>query len=158
MSQFLFRNVRLLEPEHGETRDGYEVLVEDDLIREVAAGPIRAEDADVIDGGGRVADARAHRQPRPRDAVRGDIRALESVPLTLATARAALLRGMLDRGFTTVRDTGGAMGPQEAVERAIIAARASSSPARRSARPAGIRTRAAAPITASGSAAIAATR
>jgi imidazolonepropionase-like amidohydrolase len=47
-----------------------------------------------------------------------NIRALESVPLTLLTARAApLMRGM-DRGFTTVRDTGGAdWGIREAVER-----------------------------------------
>jgi imidazolonepropionase-like amidohydrolase len=33
---------------------------------------------------------------------------MESLPLTLMTARAAvLMRGMLDRGFTTVRDAGG---------------------------------------------------
>ncbi len=38
-----------------------------------------------------------------------NIRFLEAMPLTLITARAATrLRAMLDRGFTTVRDTGGA--------------------------------------------------
>ena len=38
-----------------------------------------------------------------------NIRAMEALPLTLITARAATrLRAMLDRGFTTVRDTGGA--------------------------------------------------
>ena len=37
-----------------------------------------------------------------------NIRFLEAMPLTLLTARAAArLRAMLDRGFTTVRDTGG---------------------------------------------------
>jgi imidazolonepropionase-like amidohydrolase len=37
-----------------------------------------------------------------------NIRNLEHVPVTLMAARAAvLMRGMLDRGFTTVRDTGG---------------------------------------------------
>ena len=38
-----------------------------------------------------------------------NIRHLEDVPLTLLTAKSAeLMRGMIDRGFTTVRDTGGA--------------------------------------------------
>ena len=38
-----------------------------------------------------------------------NVRFLEAMPLTLLTARAATrLRAMLDRGFTTVRDTGGA--------------------------------------------------
>ena len=37
-----------------------------------------------------------------------NIRFMEAMPLTLLTARAATrLRAMLDRGFTTVRDTGG---------------------------------------------------
>ena len=123
MSQFLFRNVRLLEPDHGEVRDGYEVLVEGELIREVREGEIRSQSADVIDGGGRVLmpgliDSHVHAMLSEVN-----IRALESVPLTLATARAAgLLRGMLDRGFTTVRDTGGAdWGLKEAVDKDIIA-------------------------------------
>ena len=52
-----------------------------------------------------------------------NIRNLENVPLTLMTARAAgLMRGMLDRGFTTVRDTGGAdWGIKTAVEAGHIA-------------------------------------
>jgi imidazolonepropionase-like amidohydrolase len=38
-----------------------------------------------------------------------NIRQLESIPLTMMTVRAAsLVRAMIDRGFTTVRDTGGA--------------------------------------------------
>jgi hypothetical protein len=38
-----------------------------------------------------------------------NIRYLEAIPLTMMTVRAAaLMRGMIDRGFTTVRDTGGA--------------------------------------------------
>src|SRR3546814_20655254 len=37
------------------------------------------------------------------------LRTLENVPLTLMTARSmGLMRAMLDRGFTSVRDTGGA--------------------------------------------------
>ena len=38
-----------------------------------------------------------------------NIRYLEAIPLTMMTVRAAsLMRAMIDRGFTTVRDTGGA--------------------------------------------------
>ena len=50
-----------------------------------------------------------------------DRRALEAIPLTLMTARgAALMRAMLDRGFTTVRDRGGAdWGIREGVARAV---------------------------------------
>ena len=39
-----------------------------------------------------------------------NIRHLEAIPLTLLTAKSAeLMKGMIDRGFTTVRDTGGAV-------------------------------------------------
>jgi imidazolonepropionase-like amidohydrolase len=50
------------------------------------------------------------------------IRNLENVPLTLMTARAAdLMRKMLDRGFTSVRDTGGAdWGLREATEKGLL--------------------------------------
>ena len=50
------------------------------------------------------------------------IRQLENVPLTLMTARAVdLMRGMLNRGFTTVRDTGGAdWGIKAAVEQGLF--------------------------------------
>ena len=50
------------------------------------------------------------------------IRRMEEIPLTLMTARAAdLMRGMLNRGFTTVRDTGGAdWGIKTAVEQGLI--------------------------------------
>src|SRR3982074_860824 len=47
---------------------------------------------------------------------------MESLPLTLMTARAAgLMRKMLDRGFTSVRDTGGAdWGLKEATEKWLL--------------------------------------
>jgi imidazolonepropionase-like amidohydrolase len=52
-----------------------------------------------------------------------NIRSLEQIPLTLMTARAAkLMLGMLERGFTTVRDTGGAdWGIKTAVEQGHVA-------------------------------------
>jgi imidazolonepropionase-like amidohydrolase len=110
MSQVLFRNARLLDPTRDDLAEGMSVLVEDDRIREVAARPIEAAAGAVtVDCGGRtlmpgLIDCHAH-----VFLSEVSIRALEAVPLTLMTARAAgLMRAMLDRGFTTVRDTGGA--------------------------------------------------
>ncbi|MEZ5657432.1 MAG: amidohydrolase family protein [Burkholderiaceae bacterium] len=123
MSSLLFRNFRLLEPDVGELQDGLEMLVEGDQIREVSATPITSDHASVIDCGGRVMmpgliDSHVH-------VVLSEvfIPRLESVPLTLMTARAAsLMRGMLDRGFTTVRDTGGAdWGLKEATDKGLLA-------------------------------------
>src|SRR6185503_1883497 len=107
--QILFRNFELLEPSFGELRGGYQLLVEGDTIKELSEGPIMAADADVIDCGKRtlmpgLIDCHVH-------AIHSEVnvRFMEMLPLTLVTARAASrLRAMLDRGFTTVRDTGGA--------------------------------------------------
>jgi imidazolonepropionase-like amidohydrolase len=51
------------------------------------------------------------------------LRRLEDMPLTLMTARAAkLMQGMIDRGFTSVRDTGGAdWGIKNAVDQGFLA-------------------------------------
>lgn len=122
MPQFLFRNLNLLDPRWSEARGGYEVLVEGDLIKEVSAKPIKAPQAQVVDCGKRtlmpgLIDCHVH-----VFLVEVNIRFLENMPLTLLTARAAdLMRGMLDRGFTTVRDTGGAdWGIKTAVESGLI--------------------------------------
>ncbi|QQS14806.1 MAG: amidohydrolase family protein [Rhodospirillales bacterium] len=109
MSAILFRNLELLDPRWDEARGGHEVLVEGGMIREVSDRPIRAAGARVVDCGGRtlmpgLIDCHVH-----VFLSEVNIRALEAIPLTLMTARAAdLMRGMIDRGFTTVRDTGGA--------------------------------------------------
>jgi imidazolonepropionase-like amidohydrolase len=109
MSQVLFRNLNLLDPRWDAPRGGYEVLVEGDRIREVAAKSIRAPKASVVDCGKRtlmpgLIDCHVH-----VFLSEVFIRQLESIPLTLMTARgASAMRAMLDRGFTTVRDTGGA--------------------------------------------------
>lgn len=123
MAQLLFKNFAMLEPDHGELRRGHEILVEGETIREVSDKPIKADGADVIDCGGRtlmpgLIDSHVHVMLSEVS-----IRALEGVPLTLATARAArLMKGMIDRGFTTVRDTGGAdWGIKEAVEKGDVA-------------------------------------
>jgi len=117
-----FKNFEMLDPEAGELRGGHELVVEGDTIKEVSAKPIKLAEAGVIDCGGRtlmpgLIDSHVH-------VVLSEValRNLESIPLTLMTARAAgLMRGMLDRGFTSVRDTGGAdWGLREATEKGLL--------------------------------------
>jgi imidazolonepropionase-like amidohydrolase len=124
MAMLHFKNFALLEPDHGELRQGYEIVVEGETIREVSEKPIKAAGADVIDCGGRtlmpgLIDSHVH-----VFLSEVYIRNLESMPLTLMTARAInLMRGMIDRGFTSVRDTGGAdWGIKEAVDKGDCAA------------------------------------
>lgn len=123
MTALHFKNFALLEPEFGELRRGYELVVEGDTIRELSEKPLKAAKADVIDCGGctlmpGLIDSHVH-----VFLSEVYIRSMESMPLTLMTARAVrLMKGMLDRGFTTVRDTGGAdWGIKEAVEKGDVA-------------------------------------
>jgi imidazolonepropionase-like amidohydrolase len=123
MSQVLFRGMRLLDPRWDESREGYEVLIEGGEIKEIVDAPIKTQSAHVVDCDGRtllpgLIDCHAH-----VFLSEVSIRALEAVPLTLMTARAAVLaRAMLDRGFTTVRDAGGAdWGMKQAIDDGILA-------------------------------------
>lgn len=115
----MFRNLQLLDPRFEETRGGCEVLVDGGRFAEVSDRPIASSSARVIDCGGRtlmpgLIDCHVHVYLSEVN-----ITALEQIPISLLTARAVpLLGNMLSRGFTTVRDTGGAdWGIKEAVER-----------------------------------------
>ena len=119
---FLFKNLNLLDPHWTEARGGYEVLVEGDTIKEVSPKPIRSKAARVIDCGKRtlmpgLIDCHVHTHHSEVY-----INRMEAVPLTLMMARSAgRLKRMLDRGFTTVRDAGGAdWGTKTAVESRLI--------------------------------------
>jgi imidazolonepropionase-like amidohydrolase len=122
MTQYHFKNFEMLDPESDELQGGHELLVEGEYIKEISALPIKAPGASVIDCGKRtlmpgLIDSHVHvvlsEVSLPR---------LENMPLTLMTARAAvLMRNMLDRGFTSVRDTGGAdWGLKEAVDKWLL--------------------------------------
>jgi imidazolonepropionase-like amidohydrolase len=122
MSAYHFKNFEMLDPDAGELRGGHELIVEGSVIKEVSAKRIKMAEANVVDCGGRTVmpgliDSHVH-------VVLSDVvlRNLESVPLTLMTARAAdLMRRMLDRGFTSVRDTGGAdWGLKEATDKGLL--------------------------------------
>jgi imidazolonepropionase-like amidohydrolase len=119
---FLFKNLNLLDPNWKEARGGYEVLVEGDTIKDVSPKPIKASKATVINCGKRtlmpgLIDCHVHTHHSEVY-----INRMEAVPLTLMMARSAgRLKRMLDRGFTTVRDAGGAdWGTKTAVESGLI--------------------------------------
>lgn len=104
----LFTNATLVDGEHAEARPGFHLLVEGDRIREVSDRPIAAAGATVFDLRGRtlmpgLIDAHFH-----SFAIYLNMWRAAEVPLTLMTALSLeRLKGALDRGFTTVRDTGG---------------------------------------------------
>ena len=109
MSLTLFKNVHVLDVRRGVLLEAHEVLVEGDVIREVSDRPIVSPGAQVFDGGGRtlmpgLIDCHVHVTFSATN-----LGLLASTPNTTLAYRALpILRGMLRRGFTTVRDCGGA--------------------------------------------------
>ena len=122
VSSYLFHGGRLLDPRQESLIEDAHVLVEDDRIKEVADRPITAASATRIDLRGRtlmpgLIDAHIHiLLPEV------NIHALDGVPLTLLAAKGSVsARAMLMRGFTTVRDTGGAdYGMKAAIESGLF--------------------------------------
>ncbi|MFC7734972.1 amidohydrolase family protein [Roseomonas sp. GCM10028921] len=109
MTSYLFTNGGFLEPGATELRGGVEVLVEGDRVREVSDRPIAFASATRVDLRGRtimpgLVDAHVH-------VVAAMVNVAENAaqPNSLAMMRAVrVMNGMLMRGFTTVRDLGGA--------------------------------------------------
>ena len=105
----LLANATLTEA-HAPPRPGHHVLIEGDRIAAISDAPIAAPPGTpVIDVGGRrllpgLIDAHVHIV-----AALADLAANAVQPSSLAALRAGrLTTAMLDRGFTTVRDVGGA--------------------------------------------------
>ncbi len=100
---------RLLDPRRDELLDAHDVVVQGDAIVEVSDKPIRSATATRIDLQGRtlmpgLIDCHTHVVAHEVDFLRNAI-----VPSSLAALRAARILGtFLSRGFTTVRDLGGA--------------------------------------------------
>jgi imidazolonepropionase-like amidohydrolase len=121
MAAIVFANCAVLDGTSRERREDHHVLVEDDRIREVSDRPITSA-AETIDLQGHtlmpgLIDAHVHVL-----AVDAALARLSDRPVTLLTLQAAqVLKGMLQRGFTTIRDAAGADGGlAEAVEEALV--------------------------------------
>lgn len=118
MTNCLFINGRLLDPLVPELLDGVQVLVQDGVVREVSERNIDAPNVAVVDLHGKtimpgLIDLHVHVM-----ASQLNLSAQVNQPNVFVTLRAIpILRGMLRRGFTTVRDAGGAGLPlKQAVE------------------------------------------
>ncbi|MDB5372717.1 MAG: peptidase [Belnapia sp.] len=109
MAATLFRNLRLFDGLADTLAEGMEVLVEGERIKEVADRPIASSAARVIDCGGRtlmpgLIDAHVHAY-----GVDADLGRLDKLPRSLQALQAAeRLKDSLKRGFTSIRDAGGA--------------------------------------------------
>ena len=105
----ILKNVRVLDVNHEHDDGRYSIVIDGDTIREVTREPVSLPDAQTLDMGGRTVmpgmiDCHAH--------VIASVAHLGNngrLPNTFAVLRAVpILQGMLNRGFTTVRDAGGA--------------------------------------------------
>jgi imidazolonepropionase-like amidohydrolase len=109
MTDVLFKNALLLDAAAGALLEGRHVLVQDGLVAEVADGPIKGGDAEGIDLKGKVlmpglCDGHVH-----VTAATANFAALMRwSPFYVSARTGDILNGMLMRGFTTVRDVGGA--------------------------------------------------
>ncbi len=109
MPPTVLENATLLDGTVNELRDGHHIVIEDDRIREVSDTPITLQDAQRIDLGGKtlmpgLIDAHVH-----LIATTLNLGQLGNDSVSLTTARALrIAEGMLQRGFTTIRDAAGA--------------------------------------------------
>ncbi|UFN49781.1 amidohydrolase family protein [Roseomonas sp. OT10] len=124
MTAILFRNATLLDGTGEGALPGHDLLVEGEEIREVSDRPIRAASARVVDLAGRtlmpgLIDCHVH-----VIASMANLGANAELPNTLVALRSArIMKEMLLRGFTTVRDLGGAdIGLVMAIEEGLIEA------------------------------------
>src|SRR5262245_59255562 len=122
MGAVLLENANVLDVVTGRLLGERHVLVADGRIKEISEVPLRAADAQRIDLHGRVlmpglCDAHIH-----AISASNSFAELERwSPFYTATRMADILRNMLLRGFTTVRDAGGAdWGIAAAIEEGYI--------------------------------------
>jgi imidazolonepropionase-like amidohydrolase len=119
----ILKNARVLDADHERDDGRYSIVIDGDTIRDVTREPVEASGAQVIDVGGKTVmpgmiDCHVH--------VIASVAHLGNnsrLPNTFAVLRAVpILAGMLHRGFTTVRDAGGAdYALSRAIEDGIIA-------------------------------------
>ena len=119
----LLRNAVLFDSERGRLQPATQILVEGDRIAAVTTEAVASDGREVIDVAGRVVlpgliDAHVHVTAASNDLI---AQALEAPSLIVART-AAIMKDMLHRGFTSVRDAAGAdHGLQEAVAKGLFA-------------------------------------
>ena len=123
MSTTLLKNARIVDGSADRPAEPQDIVIEDGVFRDVSPA-ITFDADDVIDLDGAIVlpgliDCHVH-----VTAVDADLRANVELPSSLVAYRAVgVMRGMIERGFTTVRDLGGAdIGIVRAIEEGCIAA------------------------------------
>jgi imidazolonepropionase-like amidohydrolase len=120
MGRLVLKNFDLLDPRVVEPKTGLQVLIEDDRIVEVARGNLESGGAETLDLGGRtlmpgLIDCHIH------ICAKGSLAYPRVMPSLVSAIAGKLLEDTLLRGFTTVRDAGGAdHGHKLAVERGLF--------------------------------------
>ena len=116
-SQTLITNVRIFDGVNESMMSG-SILITDNLVTQISPEPISAPNATVIDGGGRVLtpgfiDSHTHMSLiAPFDQLENEYSAVY-----VGAAAGQMAEDMLMRGFTSVRDAGGAsIGVQRAID------------------------------------------
>jgi len=116
------RNANVFDSAAGVMRPGSTIVIEGDRFAAVTQEPIAVDDAQVIDAAGRsvlpgLIDAHVHVVAASHDLVGLTLQA----PSLVTAESSHIMKGMLERGFTTVRDAAGAdAGLQQAVERGLF--------------------------------------
>jgi imidazolonepropionase-like amidohydrolase len=118
MGVTILRNASVLDPERGELTEGQSVVVEGGRIADVGPGLTGPDDTTIFDVRGQTVMPGlidAHTHPAIVDQ---DIFAMAEWPPSYVAARAShALKGMLMRGFTSIRDVGaGEHGLARAIE------------------------------------------
>lgn len=110
MTDLLVKNARIVDGTTDRPKDAVDIRIADGVVQELGRN-LSAGSAPVIDAAGRTVmpgliDAHVH-----VIAVTADLRANAALPDAIVAVRSLqVMNGMLMRGFTTVRDLGGATG------------------------------------------------
>jgi len=122
--QTLIRGANCLDVRAGAFTGAQNILINQGRIQQISAEPIDAPDARCVDAGGKflmpgLCDSHVH-----VTAITPNFPLLEILsPFYVGVKSADILRDMLMRGFTTVRDAGGAdFGLAQAVEEGVLVA------------------------------------
>src|SRR5258708_27888888 len=117
-SSLIFKNFLLLDPRRDALQQGFELKIENGEVKAISDCALEDDGADVVDLRGRtlmpgLIDAHVHVFMNEKN-----IAGLRDVPQTYTTSKAAyVMRVMLMRGFTTIRDVaGGEYGLRDAID------------------------------------------